>query len=69
MYLVWAMVRNYHEYQNASDASISEILRFVKERYIGNIHDTFVKTMAKDCIAAGCPYFSSFLSNFKLLSW
>ena len=70
VFSVEAMVRGYHEYQNAWDAPIGKILSC--EREVCNIHDTFVvpiKMMVKDRITAGCPYFRSFLSNLKFLSW
>ena len=64
MFSVESLVRVYHDYQNAWDAPIGEILREV-----GNIHDTFVvaiKRMAKDCIAADDPISAAFfpISNF-----
>ena len=64
------MVHGYHKYHNAWNAPIGKILSC--EREVGNINDTFavaIEMMEKDHIAVGCPYFSSFLSNFKFLSW
>ena len=67
------MVRGYHEYQKAWDVPIGEILS-CEDLEVDNIHDTFAGNnhndykagMAKDRIAAGCPYFRNFpILNFS----
>ena len=72
VFSVDAMVHGYKEYQNAFDAPTGEILSCARE--VGNIQDTFTLAIKKDgkglhrC-GLTLLYFSSFLSNFKLLSW
>ena len=46
VFSVEAMVHGYHEYQNAWDAPIGEILGCKRE--VDNIHDTFAVAIKKD---------------------
>ena len=63
MFSVEAMVCGYHGTRRLG----IHLLKILScEREVGNIHNIFVVVIAKDGKgSAGCPYFSSFLSNFK----